>query len=128
MRLTGVTDKLQGKLFTELGIDDTTSKSQVQHKAQTGLGYEDVLFPFMALLTGIFMALLQLGLETAVKCKKKYSDDGDQYEEDESRSQKAEDIIDDIHVLLMANHNELGGIKFLDKIRMLSSLQDGTLQ
>ena len=43
-------------------------------------------------------------------------------------SQKAEEIIDDIHVLLKANHGELGGIKFLTKMRMLSSLQDATLQ
>ena len=128
MKQTGITDRLQQKLLGESNIHWSTSKTRVQDITQTGLRYEDVMFPFLALLTGIFMALLLLGLETAVKCKKKYSDDGDQYEEDESRSQKAEDIIDDIHVLLMANHNELGGIKFLDKIRMLSSLQDSTLQ
>ena len=126
MRLTGVTDRLQEKFLGEVSIDDTASKSQVQDL--TGLRYEDVMFPFLALLTGIFMASLQFGVETVVKCKKKYTDDGDRTEEDESRSQKAEEIINDIHVLLKKNHGELGGIKFLTKMRMLSSLQDATPQ
>ena len=128
MRLSGVTERLHQKFFGELSFDDTTSKTEMQDITQTGLRYEDVLFPFMALLTGICIALLQLGMETVVMCKKKYTDDGKHLEEDESKFQIAEEIIDDIHALLKEHHVELGGITFLTKIRMLSSPQDATHQ
>ena len=37
------------------------------------VGYENVAFPFLALLTGLFAALLQLGIEVAVFCNKKHA-------------------------------------------------------
>ena len=128
IRLSGVADRLQQKFLGDLSFDDTTSKTKVQDMTGTELRYEDVLFPFMALLAGICMALLQLGMETVVMCKKKYTDDGKHSEEDTSKSKQAEEIIDDIYVLLKENHDELGGIKFLIKMRMQSSLQDATHQ
>ena len=119
MKQTGITDRLEHKFLEE-------HNTQVQDKTQTVLSYEDVMFPFLALLIGILIALGQLGIETAFMCKKKCTDDGEQSKKYEIMSQKAEEIIDDIHVLLKANHGELGGIKFLTKMRMLSSLQDAT--
>ena len=89
-----------------------------------GLGYENVAFPFLALLSGIWVALLQLGIETAILCKKKCSDDEEKSNENESTSEEANDIIDDINNLLLENHCELGGIKFLSKMRSLFTLQD----
>ena len=32
------------------------------------LGYDDLAFPFLALLTGICVAFIQLGIETVKKC------------------------------------------------------------
>ena len=68
MKQTGITDRLEHKFLEE-------HNTQVQDKTQTVLSYEDVMFPFLALLIGILIALGQLGIETAVMCKKKCTDD-----------------------------------------------------
>ena len=36
-----------------------------------GLGYESVVLPFLALLTGLCVAFMQLGIETVIICKTK---------------------------------------------------------
>ena len=118
----GIIDRLQQTFMGGSNRDTDASKKQVQDI--NGLGYENVAFPFLALLSGICVALFQLGIETAIICKKKCSDDEEQSNEGESASEEANDIIDDINHLLLENHCELGGIKFLSKMRSLFTLQD----
>ena len=120
MRQTGVTDRLRQKFLGERNIDGATSKTQVQN--MNGLGYENVVFPFLALLAGLCVAILQLGIEAVIMCTKKYFDDEEHSIDDESMSDKDEEIIDDINNLLNENYSQLGGRKFLIKMRMLSSL------
>ena len=101
-----------------------TDASKIQVQEINGLGYENVTFPFLALLSGLCVALLTLGIETAIICKKRCSDTEEQSNEDESTSEEAKDIIDEINNILLENHCELGGIKFLSKMRMLLTLPD----
>ena len=120
MQQTGIIHRLQQKFIGDHNRD--TDASMIQDI--NGLGYANVAFPFLALLSGICLALLQLGIETAVICRKKCSNDEHQSNEDYSTSEEAQDIIGDINNLLLENYCELGGIKFLSKIRMLSTLQE----
>ena len=122
MKQTGVIDRLRQKFLGVRDIDTDTSRRHVQDI--NGLGYENVVFPFLALLTGLCVALLQLGIETMIICKKNCSDDEEQSNEDESTSEEAKDIIYDINNLLLENHSKLGSIKFLSKMRRLSTLPD----
>ena len=114
MQRTGIIDRPLKKIFR----DTDTSKTKLLDLH--GLGYEDVAFPFLALLTGLSVALMQLGIETAMFCKKKCPLFDRRSTEEDSASDEAKDIIKDIHDLLVENHCQLGGIKFLNKIRMLS--------
>ena len=114
MKQTGVIDRL-GQTF----MGDASKPLQVQDI--NGLGYEHLAFPFIALLSGLCVALLQLGIETVISCKKKCSADKAQSNEDESTSEEAKEMIDDIYHLLVENHCRLGDIKFLSKMRVLSA-------
>ena len=112
---------MQQKFIGEWNNDDASSKTRVQ--GLNGISYESVTLPFIALLTGLCLALLELGIELVIKCKNN-SIDGEKYSnEEESTSEKAEDIIDDIYNLLKENHGYLGGIRFLSKIRSLSTVR-----
>ena len=42
------------------------------------LGYEDLAIPFIALLIGVCVAFIQLGIETAIFFKKKTVNNGNQ--------------------------------------------------
>ena len=103
----GVIDRLQKKFIRDSNRDTDASKKQVQDI--NGLCYENVAFPFLALLSGICVALFQLGIETAIICKKKCSDDEEKSNEDESTSEEANDIIDDINNLLSSPRAQRGG-------------------
>ena len=123
-----------GKLHQTGVIDRLTPNSIGDHKTDidasnvqdiNGLDYEDLAFPFLALLIGLCVAFMQLGIETAIICKKKCSEDEELSRVDNSTSEEAKEIIEDINNLLLENHCDLGGIQFLTKIRMLSTLPDG---
>ena len=122
MRQTGVTRRLRKKFLGNSNTDGAPYKTQAQD--MTGIGYENVAFPFLSLLAGLCVALLQLGIEVVSMCKKKYLDTEKHSTEDKGKSEKAEDIIEDIHDLLKENHGNLGGIIFLSKIRMLSTVRN----
>ena len=100
-----------------------TDASKIQVQEINGLGYENVTFPFLALVSGLCVALLTLGIETAIICKKRCSDTEEQSNEDESTSEE-EEIINDIYDLLLQNRCQLGGIKFLSKMRTQLTLPD----
>ena len=117
MKQTGVIDRL-GQTF----MGDASKPLQVQDI--NGLGYEHLVFPFIALLTGLCVAFMQLGIETVISCKKKCFSDEAQSNEDESTSEEAKEIIDDIYLLLVENHCRHGDIKFLSKMRVLSDHHD----
>ena len=113
----GVIDRLRHKYLVDNNIYTSTSNTI---KDQEGLGYENVMFPFLALLTGLGVALLQLVIEcVASKCSF-----DQQHHLKDNTPEDAEEIIDDIHELLLKNHGKLGGIKFLSRIRVLSTLPD----
>ena len=94
MQQTGIIHRLRQKFIGEHNRDTDASKIQAQE--MNGISYENVAFPFLALLSGICVALLQLGIETAIICKKKCSDDEEQSNEHESTSEEAKEIIDEI--------------------------------
>ena len=122
MQQTGVIDRLHHKFVEDSTEDEYASKEQVQE--MTGVGHESVAFPFSILLAGLCVAFMQLGIEVATICKKKCSNDEEESTDDGSISEDSKEIIDDIYNLLLENHGKLGGLKFLSKMRELSSLPD----
>ena len=87
------------------------------------LRQKDLTLPFLALITGICVALAQLVVETAIICKKKPSDiEKFQNQNESTTSKKAKEIIDDIYDLLLENHDTQESINFLSKVRMMASL------
>ena len=123
MKQTGVIDRLRQKLKGN-HIGDTGA-SNIQDLQ--GLGYDSVVLPFLVLLTGLCVAFMQLGIETVIICKNKYLADQEHSNEDDFTSEEAKEIIDDIYDLLLENHRKLEDIKFLSKIRMLSSHPEARL-
>ena len=117
MHQTGVIDRQQQKSIGGLKWATDTSIS----KDNNGLDYKNVAFPFIALLTGLFVAFIQLGIEASIMCKRKCSNDEEQAREDEdSSSEEAKDAIEEIYDLLLKNHCKVKKLKFLSKMRVLS--------
>ena len=121
MKQNGLIDKLRQKFLGEDRFDQDTSKIQLEDIYE--LGYDNVVLPFLALLTGFCVALLQLGIETSIMCKKRCLHNEEQSNKHESTSEKVNDVIKDINDLLIQNQSELGGLKFLFKMRELSTLR-----
>ena len=120
MQQTGVIDRLRQHFIGDRNGD--TGASKIQNLQ--GLGYDSVVLPFLTLLIGLCVAFMQLGIETAIICKKKCSEDEKLSREDNSTSEKAKEIIEDINHLIVENHRKLGGIKFLSKMRVQLTLPD----
>ena len=118
MQQTGVIDRLkQTFLGNHNGITGSSKIQELQ-----GLGYDTVIFPFLALLIGLCAALFQLGIEAMTSiCKEKGSKYEEQSKEDDSTSKEEREMIDEINDLLLENHRKLGGKKFLTKMKMLST-------
>ena len=119
MKQTGVIIRLRQKFIGNIGDTGTSKIQDLQ-----GLGYDSVVLPFLTLLIGLCVAFIQLGIETAIICKKKCSEDEKLSREDNSTSEKAKEIIEDINHLIVENHRKLGGIKFLSKMRVQLTLPD----
>ena len=122
MEQAGVIDRLRHKYSGYRHMDTANSKNHLHYN--NGLGFENVVLPFSILLAGICWVLLQLGIEFLHICKKKCFRDRKHPNEVESKSMDADDIIDEITSLLKENHGELGGVKFLSKVKMLSTLPE----
>ena len=113
MKQSGIIDRLRQKYLDEKNL--VTSQTIVDTNV---LGYDNVMFPFLALLIGLCVALLQLGIETLAIFKKEPSNDGEQFQQ--HNCAEAKDVIDDIYNLLLENHEKLGGMKFLSQMRLFS--------
>ena len=113
MKQSGIIERLRQKYLDDKNF--VTSETIVDTNV---LGYENVMFPFLALLTGVCVALLQLGIEVLAIFKKEPSNDGEQSKE--HNCAEAKDVIDDIYSLLLENHEKLGGMKFLSQMRLHS--------
>ena len=116
MQQNGVINILRQRFIGDLNRDASASKIEDLQ----GLGYDRVVLPFLALLIGVCAALLQLVIEILTICKMKCSNDEEQSKEDNSTSEEAKEMIYDINNLLLDHHHELGGMKFLSKIRTLA--------
>ena len=92
------------------------------------VGYENVAFPFLALLTGLFAALLQLGIEVAVFFKRKYGDNVNQsmrilvMSSDESSTHREErlvikELMEVCNMLQENNSNQTTIVKVQSKMR-----------
>ena len=68
MQQTGVIDRLEKKFVGK--SDKSNIETQVQDI--NSLGFEKVVFPFLALVTGLSVAFMQLGFETVIMCKNKF--------------------------------------------------------
>ena len=71
MQARGIFDRF----WSEVERKQNMNKDDTKVQNVNVVGYENVTFPFMALLTGLLAALLQLGIEFTVFSKKKYPDD-----------------------------------------------------
>ena len=87
---TGVMDRLR-KTFMQFSYGNSDA-SKIQVLDTNGLGYEHVVLPFLALLTGLCMAFMQLGSETAVTCKKECSGNEEPSNEDDTTSEGGKDV------------------------------------
>ena len=115
MQLKGVIDRLRQKF---IGIQNSYAGASKIQKLQ-GLGYDSVVLPFLALLTGLVMASFLLGIEAMIICVIKSSANQIYSKEDNYTSLEAEDIIREIRLILLNDYKEMGGMKFLTKIRKL---------
>ena len=113
MKQSGIIERLRQKYLDEKNL--VNSETIVDTNV---LGYKNVMFPFMALLIGLCVALLQLGIEAWAIFKKAPSNDAEQVQQ--NNCAEAKDVIDDIYYLLLENHEKLGGMKFLSRMRLLS--------
>ena len=113
MKQSGIIDRLRQKYLDEKNL--VTSETIVDTNV---LGYDNVMFPFLAFLIGLCVALLQLGIEVLCIFKKEPSGDGEQVQQ--HNCVEAKDVIDDIYNLLLENHEKLGGMKFLSQMRLFS--------
>ena len=68
MQETGVIERQLQMITPTINRD---SYNTLATKEPSGLGYDRVIFPFLALLVGFCIAFVQLGLEAATKYKKK---------------------------------------------------------
>ena len=91
MQQTGIIDRLRQTYIGDCNGD--TDTSNIHEEYIQVLGYEDVLFPFLALLAGLCVALIQLGIEIAVICKDKRSARKEQSNEDVYTSERTKEII-----------------------------------
>ena len=125
LREDGILQKLDQRFIRNCNstrnVFDVSDK--LNHENE-GLSYEEVNFPFLALLTGICLALLLAGFERMLHSKMKSMQDEEKLKEDESASEDEKDIIDDIHYLLLENHSKLGRNNFLSKVRTILTLPE----
>ena len=125
LRQTGILDELQRRFIRNCNSSrNVLDVSDKYEDEDVGLGYENVKFPFLALLTGLCLALLQAGFESMVLIKRKCMQEEEKLKEDESSSEDEKDIIDDIHSLLLENHSKLGEKAFLSKVRTFLTLPE----
>ena len=127
LREVGILQKLDQRFIHNCNstrdVFDVSDKYKHEH-GPVGLSYEEVNFPFLALLTGLCLALLLAGFERMVHSKMKCMQDEEILKEDESTSEDEKDIIDDIYSLLLENHSKLGGKKFLSKVKTFLTLPE----
>lgn len=121
LQQSGVIDRLRKKFIGD--SSQNTDASKMQNIIELSL--EDVSFPFVALLTGLCVAFMQLAMETMLICKNKCTHEEEKsHQDDEITSEEAKKIIEDIHDLLSENHLKLGGKKFLSQVKIMSTLPD----
>ena len=91
MKARGIFDRF----WSEVERKQNMNKDDTKVQNVNVVGYENVTFPFMALLTGLLAALLQLGIEFTVFSKKKYPDDNaiKSNDENSTHSQSRETIL-----------------------------------
>ena len=69
MKATGNMDRF----WLDLARKQNLNKDDTKIQNVNDLGYENVAIPFVALLTGLLAAILHLGIESIVFCKRKYA-------------------------------------------------------
>ena len=69
MQATGNMDRI----WQDLARKQNLNKDDTKIQNVNDLGYENVAIPFVALLTGLLAAILHLGIESAVFCKRKFA-------------------------------------------------------
>ena len=125
LREDGILQKLDQRFIRNCNSTRNIFDVSDKHKHENeGLSYEEVNFPFLALLTGLCIAILLAGFESMVFSKMKCMQDEEKLKEDESTSQDEKDIIDDIHYLLLENHSKFGGKNFLSKVKTFLTLPE----
>ena len=124
MQVTGTMDRLWQKI----------EKKKIMNKDDTKIqnvkvvGYENVVFPFLALLVGLLAALLQLGIEIAVFCNRKYGNNANQstrilvVSSDESSTHREErlvikELMEVCDMLQENNSNQTTIVKLQSKMR-----------
>ena len=122
MQETGIIERLRQTYMGNSNGD--TDTSNIHEEYIQVLGYEDVLFPFLALLAGLCVAFIQLGIEIATKCKNKSSAHKEQSNEDVYPTERTKEIIDDIYDNLIKHHSKPEDVNFLLKMRLFSGRHD----
>ena len=108
------------RLRQEIEHKHKSNSDASQIHSAAGLGFENVAFPFMALMMGFLMASVQFGIELVLFYKNRCMDGVNQTNEDDSKSKEAKGIIEDIYDLLLEKHSKPQDIWFLSKIKTLA--------
>ena len=122
MKEIGTIDKYQCIIDDKVRRNKDASNMKEEHLA---LGYGNVAFPFLALATGLIMAMLQLGIEVVVRfCQEGSVGNVNQSNVEVSNSKEGRELIEEINELLFENHSK--DINLLYKMRALAlSDKDG---
>ena len=88
------------------------------------VGYENVAFPFLALLTGLLIAFLQLGIEMAVFCKRKYADNANQSSDESSIHREAMLVLKEVCDMLQENNSNTKDIKLQSIMRKVRNIRE----
>ena len=92
LRETGILEELARRFIHNCNSTKNILDASDQYKDEdVGLGYEHFKFPFLALLTGLCIAILQAGFESMVLCKRKCMQDEEKLKEDELTSEDEKD-------------------------------------
>ena len=116
MQEVATLDKLRQEI--ERKHKRNTDSSHIQNV--TGLGFENVAFPFAALVIGFIMSFVQLGMEAILFFKNRPKDGVIQTKDNDGISEEAEDMIEEINDLLLDKHSKRKDIQLLFKIRTLA--------
>ena len=111
---------MRDRLWQEVEKKPIMNQDSINGQGHNAIGYENVAFPFIELLIGLFSASMLLVIEAAIFYKKSISGNLRQSNDEDRTSREAHDMVNEIYALLLENHLKPRDIKLLSTIKKLA--------